>query len=195
MRDVAVHHGSLPAGDTCSVDGIPCTTPARTLVDCAAVVALETLCAMVDTAFHRGLCHPSNVRAAAVRASRAPGRKGLRNLEAAMSVWTSGARPGSPAEARPLRCLERWGIPTPQRQYVVRDADGNFVARLDFAWPGRKRGLEYDGEEHHGPRRWAADEERQARIESLGWKIERADRFDLRPSSTRLRTALRALLA
>lgn len=39
---------------------------------------------------------------------------------------------------------------------------------------------------YHGPRRWGVDDAVQAELEVLGFRVERADRFDLRPSSTRL---------
>jgi Transcriptional regulator, AbiEi antitoxin len=47
---------------------------------------------------------------------------------------------------------------------------------------------------HHGPRRWQADDTREDRIEALGWRIEPVDKFDRRPSSTRLRQLLAPLL-
>jgi very-short-patch-repair endonuclease len=68
------------------------------------------------------------------------------------------------------------------------------VATVDFAWPPWRLVLEYDGDAFHGPRRWGLDARRQAAIEALGWRVERADRFDLRPSSTRLFRLLTAIL-
>lgn len=79
-------------------------------------------------------------------------------------------------------------------EHPVRDADGRHLGTVDFAWPEHRVGLEYDGDEFHGPRRGAADDLREDRIEAIGWKIERADRGDLRPSATRLRTLLTQLL-
>jgi hypothetical protein len=194
QRDALVHHGSLLKVDTCKVGPIPSTTPARTLVDCAGTVDHDSLCELADSALYRKLTDPARIKEAVARSSRAPGRKGLRLLDDVLSVWISGVRPGSPAEARVLRCLTRWGLPVPERQFVIRDARGRFVARVDFAWPWRPCLLEYDGEEHHGPRRWKRDAQREAHLEALGWTIIRADRFDLRPSSTRLRDELRRLL-
>jgi hypothetical protein len=46
----------------------------------------------------------------------------------------------------------------------------------------------------HSPRAWGRDDRRLARIEAAAWRIEEADRFDLRPSSTGLRTLLTGLL-
>lgn len=54
--------------------------------------------------------------------------------------------------------------------------------------------LEYDSDEHHGPRCWIADGERMDRVEAeTGWRMVSVDRFDLRPSNTNLRDRLEKL--
>lgn len=59
----------------------------------------------------------------------------------------------SPQETR-LRLAMLWGgLPSPTAQYVVRDA-GEFVARVDFAWPELKVAVEYDGAWHGRRRSW-----------------------------------------
>jgi very-short-patch-repair endonuclease len=68
------------------------------------------------------------------------------------------------------------------------------VAKVDFIWLPWWLILEYDGEAFHGPRRWECDDRLQAEIEGLGYRVERADRFDLRPSSTRLYDRLTTVL-
>ena len=51
--------------------------------------------------------------------------------------------------------------------------------------------LEYDSDEHHGPRCWIADGERLDRVEEeTGWRMVSVDRFDLRPSNNNLRDRL-----
>ena len=45
----------------------------------------------------------------------------------------------------------------------------------------------------HGPRCWLADDQREDRITELGWTVVPVDRFDLRPSGTRLKDALEKL--
>ncbi|MGH7754200.1 MAG: hypothetical protein ACREN5_15450, partial [Gemmatimonadales bacterium] len=129
-----------------------------------------------------------------VRRAGAKGRKGIRALREAMGPWTTGVRPGSPAEARCLRAFARWGLPEPERQYSVRDEAGRFVARSDFAWPDSMVLFEYDGEEYHGPRAWKSDADREQKVDALGWAVERGDTEDFRPSATALRDRLRKLL-
>ena len=112
-------------------------------------------------------------------------------MEVALSPFSANVRLGSAPEARALRRIKEWGIPPPVCQYEIRDANGRFVARVDFAWPERRFGLEYLGDEAHSPRRWAFDEQRLRAVEAaVGWRLELADRFDIRPSATRLRDLL-----
>jgi hypothetical protein len=177
------HHSDLPPEDVCSADHIPCTMPARTLVDCAGILSFKALCKLVDTTFYRQLTSPAKVyrAAAAMR-----GKKGWKQLKAAMEVWDDAIRPGSPAEARALRWFHRSGVQIPERQYEIFDENGRLVARTDFAWPGVMKLMEYDGEEFHGPRQALTDAQREVLVGQLGWEIVRADQRDFRPLATRL---------
>jgi hypothetical protein len=104
-----------------------------------------------------------------------------------LAAWTPGVAPASPAEARLLRRTDEWGFQAPERQLVVRDAGGRFVARLDMGWPSRRVGLEYDGGRHHGPRRFEHDESRHAGLVALGWRVGHVEKSDLLPGETWLR--------
>ncbi|MGH9034213.1 MAG: type IV toxin-antitoxin system AbiEi family antitoxin domain-containing protein [Acidimicrobiia bacterium] len=170
-----------------------CTTPARTLVDCAEILDYGGLCELLDTALCRELADPAAVHGALSRAARARGRKGTGLIERALEVWESGPRPGSPAEMRLLRLLLRWGFPTPERQIAVRDGRGRIVGRVDLGWSALKVGFEYDGAEFHGPRRVEHDVRRQKSIEALGWRLERVRKADVRPPATELRRRVDAL--
>ena len=108
-------------------------------------------------------------------------------------MWRSGAPAGSPPEARLQRKLIEWGFPRAERQVEVYDEEGKLVARADVGIRELRVLFEYDSDEHHGPRCWLADDERKDRIQALGWTVIVVDRFDLRPSSTRLRTVLERL--
>ncbi len=189
-RGAVVHWSPLDPVDVCVVSKIPCTGPARMLADCAAAVSHEALCELVDQTLFRH-ADARRVREAMGRASRAPGRKGFPSLQEALTVWTPGPRPGSPAEMRLVRHLHRLGFPLPERQWKVRDASGRLVAKIDLAWPTWVAGLEYDGEAFHGPRRWADDDDRQERLAALGWQIGRVTKHDLEPGSTVVETWLK----
>ena len=186
-----VHHARVGPHDRGVYDGIASTTPSRTIVDCAAVLGQSKLNSLVDAAFGKGLCWYGDVKDAWRRAGRVEGGA---LLTAALAPYSAGARPGSVKAAHVLRRIHDWGLPAPLCEYEIRDVHGGFVATVDFIWLPWWLILEYDGDEFHGPRRWAIDDRVQAEIESLGYRMERADRFDLRPSSTRLVDRLSSVL-
>ncbi len=193
-RTAVVHRSEVAVVDRTKVGVIPCTSPARSLVDVAALVDRRHIAELVDDVVCAGLVQPASVLGAARRAQRAPGRRGVPMLIAALGPWVDGIRPGSPAEVRLLRRLVAWGLPVPAKQHRVHDDTGELVGVLDLAWSDRRIGLEYDGVRHHTPRDLGHDVAREERLRSLGWSIERVDRFDLVPSSTRLRDLLAPLL-
>jgi very-short-patch-repair endonuclease len=153
----------------------------------------EALWDLVDSAICRKLVRPSRlVRASGEAWAEARGRRrrDLEKLERALDVRRSGAPAGSPPEARLQRKLIEWGSPRAERQVEVYDDDGQFVARADVGIRELKVLFEYDSDEHHGPRCWVGDDARKERLEQLGWTVIVVDRFDLRPSGTRLRDEL-----
>jgi hypothetical protein len=178
-----VHQARVGPADRGRFAGIEATSVARTIVDCAAVLGQAGLNGLVDAAFGKGLSAYPGVMDAWRRAGRV---RGGTLLEAAVAPYSGGARPGSVRPAHVLRRIHDWGLPMPSCEHEVRDSHGGFVARVDFIWPPWWLILEYDGDEYHGPRRWAVDDAVQRELERLGYRVERADRFDLRPSSTRL---------
>ncbi|HKY76916.1 MAG TPA: hypothetical protein VJS45_12295 [Acidimicrobiia bacterium] len=165
------------------------------MIDCAELLDQEALCDLVDSALCRKLMQPSRlIRAAeaAFRSSRRGRRAGLGRLLEALEPWRSGAPPGSPPEAKLQRRLKEWGFPPAQRQVEVYGKDGRFIARADLGIVEWKVLLEYDSDEHHGPRFWIADDERLDRVEEeTGWRVVPVDRFDLRPSNNNLKIGLR----
>ena len=187
----AVHHGSLVSTDRCIVQNLPATTVDRTIVDCAAIMGQEALDSLTDSAIGRGRTRMEAIRRAWARAGPVEGGN---LLTEALAPYAGGAPPGSVKAAHALRLFRRWGLPAPECEYVVRDGRGRHLGTIDFVWRPWRFGLEYDGDEFHPPRRWGADDERQEAIEALGIRLERADRFDLRPSSTRLRDLLTKIL-
>jgi hypothetical protein len=197
IKKARVRHADLRPGERAVKDRIPCTTPIRTVIDCAELLDLEGLCDLVDSALCRKLMQPSRlIRAAEAEWGSARGvrRAGLGRLLDALQLWRSGAPPGSPPEAKLQRRLKEWGFPPAQRQVEVYGRDGRFLARADLGIVEWKVFLEYDSDEHHGPRFWMADDERLDRVEAeTGWRMVPVDRFDLRPSNDNLKVRLEKL--
>jgi hypothetical protein len=197
IKDARVRRADLRSSDKAVKDRIPCTSAVQTVIDCAELLDGEVLCDLVDSALCRKLMQPSRlIRAAetAWQSSRGSRRAGLGRLLVALEVWRSGAPPGSPPEAKLQRRLKEWGFPAAQRQIEVYGKDGRFLARADLGIVEWKVLLEYDSDEHHGPRCWVADDERLDRVEEeTGWRVVPVDRFDLRPSSNNLKVRLEKL--
>lgn len=190
LPGVTVHTARLTPTDLTLVDGIPCTTIPRTLIDCAGIVGPLRLRRLVDQAMHRRLVTPGQIQHCWDRARLRPGRAGEVRLREALDPWVGSIRPGSPAELRLRRQVMEWGYPEPDLQVVVRNNVGDVLGRIDLGWPGQLLGIEYDSEEFHGPSRWANDELRHEAITRAGWTLLHADKLDLRPGQTSLRRAL-----
>ncbi len=192
-RSAAVRRSPLERIDRTKVGPIPCTTPARALLEAASLVTQEHLDDMVDDVICRGLATPSAIVGVIRRSGHGPGRSGAPRLRVSLEPWLVGIRPGSPAEVRLLRRIAEWGLPAPVRQHEVHLEGGRSVF-LDLAWPELLVGLEYDGMAAHTPRRLPGDVAREEALRQRGWWIGRVDRHDLQPSSTRVRDELVARL-
>lgn len=197
IKGARVRRSDLRPGERAVNARLPCTTPIRTVLDCAEILKLEALRNLVDGALCRKLMQPSRLIRAAEEAysgARGARRAALARLLDALEVWRSGAPPGSPPEAKSQRRLQEWGFPAAQRQVEVYGRDGRLLARADLGIVEWKVLLEYDSDEHHGPRFWIADAERMDRVEAeTGYRMVSVDRFDLRPSNTNLRDRLEKL--
>jgi len=195
FKAAEIFRGQVGPAETCVRRRIRSTNATRTVVDCAAAGLMhgEALWDLVDSALCKKLMQPSRLVRTSGRAweeSRGSRRIHLESLERALDVWRSGAPAGSPPEARLQRKLIEWGYPRAERQVEVFDENGEFVARADVGIRELKILFEYDSDENHGPRFWLADDTRREKLEELGWTVVPLDRFDLRPSSTRLKDAL-----
>ena len=96
----------------------------------------------------------------------------------------------SPPETRLRLLLHRTSLPRPVAQFVVRRGRAS-IARLDFAWPDRRVGLEYEGAWH--TTRIAEDRRRIEALQAAGWRLVFVTAADLHspgPLLARIATAL-----
>ena len=165
----------------CSADlvrlpsGVWVTSPVRTLVDCAGLLAPDALVCALDDALHRRLVTPQGL-AQAVRA-----RTGLahgRVLEVAVRL--SDGRAESPPETL-ARLLLVPVLPALEPQVVLCDEAGRPVARFDLGDRSVRLAVECDGKAAHaGAAMVARDRRRDRRTEAYGWRTERVTWFELR---------------
>lgn len=147
---IRFHRVRAPRRDeTGTVDGIPCTSPARTLVDLAGVVSDRTLRSCFERAAQRRLLDIS-----ALEASMDPGRRGVRSLRTLVEEWRRAAplarkgRLKSPLEAKVLPLLLRRSLPHPLLNAPVQIAEGRI--EVDFLWPEHRFVVEADSRDFHG---------------------------------------------
>jgi uncharacterized protein DUF559 len=136
--------------ETGTVDGIPCTSPARTFVDLAGTVGDWTLRSAFERAAHKRM-----LDIPAIEASIDPRRRGMKSLLALVETWRKAApltktrgKLKSPLEARVLPLLARRDIPPPLINAPVRIAKGRI--EVDFLWPEHRFAVEADSREFHG---------------------------------------------
>lgn len=201
-RGVHRHLAPLDPSEIVHVDGIPVTSPARTVVDTASRAPFEQAVVVADAALAPRDGGPLTDRAALTAAVARSARHGRAAASRAVAFADGGGR--SPGESRSRVAMWRAGLPAPVLQYEVRTADGRLVGIVDFAWPELRTVGEFDGRVKYGgrllrPGQSAADvlfEEKRRedgiRAEDLGmtrWTWADLDPFD--PVADRLRGRFR----
>jgi very-short-patch-repair endonuclease len=153
------------------VDGIPVTTPARTLLDLARFLPYRTLEKAVSSALRLGLATADEV-ARVLKEQGGRGVTGTRKLRFVLAQVVDELT-GSPAEVDMDQIIRDAPVPSPKKQHQVPLPDGS-NAYPDFAWPDRMKIVEVDGFEAHGqPDAFDHDLIRQNKLMELGWEIRR----------------------
>ena len=168
---------------------VPTTTPKRTALDLARIRPLDEAVVALDRFLAPGLVFLSEVRAAA------DGLTGRDCRHVRQVAQLADGLAGSPQETRLRLALHRSGLPPPVAQHTVRDADGRWVARVDFAWPEQRLAVEYEGLWHGEHQQVARDRQRLNALSRAGWRVVFVTAADLRHPDrliTRLAEALGA---
>jgi very-short-patch-repair endonuclease len=164
---------ALPGHHVTTVDGIPCTTVARTLFDLCGDVHAGRAERALDTALSRKLVtHTSLCRMLDDLAEH--GRAGTvlfrTLLEERAEEYVA---PESELEARFIELTRRFGLPEPERQVDLGDDDG-WIGRVDFLFRGARVVVEVDGAAFHdGLLDHRRDAERDERLVAAGWTVLR----------------------
>jgi hypothetical protein len=161
---VQVCQETLDDTDITTIDGLRITTPLRTAFDCARWLNGVERVVVVDALAHLGLVTIEEIRAYIA------GKHRLRNLRRAEGVLDlADPLAESPMETRIRVLLIEWGLPRPVSQLNVYDQFGEFIGRLDLAFPDAFVAVEYDGAQHWEQRQ--ADERRRSRLRQQGWIV------------------------
>jgi very-short-patch-repair endonuclease len=167
-RGIKAHRAeTLGPGEVTSHRGIPVTSPARTLIDLAAVLPERRLRRAVRRAQAEHLVTLTDLSRAVAAAK---GRRGIRKLARILATRPAPTR--SELEDRVLDLLLRGDIEHPDVNVPLRLAGRTVIP--DFRWPAQRLVLEADGAKWHGDRlSREEDAERQALLEAHGERVVR----------------------
>jgi very-short-patch-repair endonuclease len=157
--------------------GVPLTSPARTIVDCAGSDP-KGVGGMIEQA---SVLRLLDVRAID-RVLDGPRRKGTKHLLRVLEPWRRyrpGIRIRSRMEARLLPLLTEAGLPVPETNARLRIGDTTY--EVDFLWRRQKVVVETDGGRFHdNPAAGTRDSKRNRALDAAGYRIPRLGWEDLR---------------
>jgi very-short-patch-repair endonuclease len=186
--DRQVHCAALAEWQVVRRGGVPRTSPGRTWRDLAAGLPAAALLAVTDQMLARR--YPREAFQRLLDEGR-----GLRGIRAARRVLAV----ADPLAGSPMESVLRWmiheaGLPAPVLQHTVRGPRGEFIGRVDLAWPERRVLVEFDGDIHRERNVFVNDVRRQNGLVLAGWVVLRFTSADVRgrPAWV-LATILRAL--
>lgn len=136
-----MHHASqLPSEHVVEVDGVPVTSPARTIADLARELPFEPAVVVADACLHQELATEDEIRDLMLWQSDWPGSRG-----AARALSFADALAESVLESRGRVRMANDRLPEPELQVDILDEAGAFVARADFLIRRHSTVIEADG--------------------------------------------------
>jgi very-short-patch-repair endonuclease len=183
-RDFVVHYAQLAAEDRVVIDGIPTTSPARTVLDLAAEGTLADVDRFLQRADDNDLVDRRRFEALLARTHGHHGNRKLTTALAAFRPETATSR--SDLERRFRRLVLAAGLPRPRTNVAVEGYE------LDCYWEPEAFAVELDVFATHGsPRSFEADRKRADDLLLAGVEIIRVTdvRLDREPKETIARVA------
>jgi very-short-patch-repair endonuclease len=180
---IRVHRAAhLPASDRRRRNGVPITSPIRTLIDVATDLTPGELDQAISQADNLGLASPLSLRRA-VEARR--GQRGVEPIRALLER-ADFRLTDSELERRFLRLVESTGLPAPLTQQRVNGY------RVDFYWPELGLVVETDGLRYHRtPDQQSKDRVRDQRHTAAGLVALRFTHFQVAFESDQVESILR----
>jgi very-short-patch-repair endonuclease len=187
--NVEYHRMVLPADEVTTEEGIPVTTPARTLFDLAAVVNARQLDHALNEAEVRRLSSPTSLDALI---ARHPRRKGIQALKRALDLQRQRGETvlRSVFEAEFLDFIERYALPRPKTNEPL----GDYFP--DALWPNERVIVELDSFGIHATRQtFESDRAKDRALTLAGYMVLRVTWRQLTTEPDRIAEQLSAALA
>ncbi|MCU1421008.1 MAG: hypothetical protein JWN36_659 [Microbacteriaceae bacterium] len=188
---IRAHKLTLKPGDVVQLDGLPVTSPQRTILDLARMLRPEDLLAAIDSALwhQRPLVDRDGLL---LRLEGFSGR-GAKALAAVLPEMTDRSD-SSPESVMRWRII-RFGLPHPEINVPVIE-HGVFLAQPDLTYRRFRMAFDYEGDHHRtDPVQWQKDLARVPRLQDAGWHHTRISAQDLRDSREFLARLSRQLRA
>jgi very-short-patch-repair endonuclease/predicted transcriptional regulator of viral defense system len=165
-RGIRVHYlSAIQPDEIGTLDGIPITSPGRTILDLASRLSLEDLERLIAEAHAQRVVAESQLR---TLLSRHHGARGSRNLRHLLERDRPPARIRSRAERRLLALLRDVNLPAPEVNVRL----GKYVP--DFLWRDQRVIVEFDGFRFHSGRtRFDSDRRRDQDLAVAGYIVLR----------------------
>ena len=170
--------------------GVAITSALRTAWDLARWLPTVEAVVAMDALARVGQFAPTAVLRIQDRYPRARWRRRVPGV-----IDLADPRAESPMETRSRLVLVLRGLPRPELQYQVYDNVGEFVARLDMAYPLLKLGMEYDGRGHLTEWQQQSDARRLNRLDESGWSVLRFTSPDVLRNPDTMATQIREAIA
>jgi very-short-patch-repair endonuclease len=191
-RAIRIHRSAcVTDADRAELEGIPCTSVPRTLLDLAATAPLHLLARACNQAERIGTL---DMHAIEELLGRRAGQPGVSRLWAAL-------REGQVGEGIPETELERRFLALCRRARVPRPSVNEWMAiageemQCDFVWHRERVVVEVDGWESHRTRRAFEEDRRRDRILRLaGWQVARFTWHDVTATPADVRRVVRGLV-
>src|SRR5215210_1884025 len=172
--------------------GIPVTTPARTLLDVAAVLTEQQLTRAAERAEALRLTSPTSLEALAMRYPRRPGTPAIKRLIDENRIQATTTR--SELERRFLTLLDAENLPPPLVNEEIH-LDQATKYEPDFTWRTHKLIVELDGYETHATREaFERDRARDRALQIAGWRVLRITWRQLRDDAPTIAAEIKQLL-
>lgn len=187
--DLRVIRSTLPIADITTIGTIVLTSPERTVLDVLRRSPRVDGVILLDAMLQRRTVAMPILEAASIVWS---GRRGGAKIAAALreAEWRS----ESPMETRTRLVIVDGGLPRPVAQYVIRDSEGRFIARVDLAYPVERIALEYEGDHHRERATFRRDIARVNALTALGWIVIRVTGDDIYRNPEQLTRRIAELL-
>ncbi|WP_307829775.1 DUF559 domain-containing protein [Antrihabitans stalagmiti] len=166
--NLVIYRDALAEEDVVVRRSCAITSPVRTAYDLGRRLDLDSAVEAVDMMYQ---CTRLTRTELAEYVDARSGDRGLRQIGKVVDLSDEGAE--STWETKTRLAIVREGLPQPETQLEIHDANGRFIGRADMGWRCWRVVVEYEGDHHFDKLARNNDIERWNALEAAGWRVIR----------------------